>query len=241
MPTIPPPPSRDATLDPVLFWFRHKTELLIAALVLMLGLAGFIGYRVYTSHRESAAAEALANAKTIPEYRLVIERYGGTPASASAYLLLAESQRTQKNFKEANATLQMFIDKSPQHELASTARLAMAGNLESMGKTDEALSTLQRLVANYPKSFVAPLAMLSQVHLLKAKGQIAEARHVCENLMTQYRESYLAGEASRQLRLLRPKSEEKPSPIPGPPTVTIPKPSAAPSATLPPNPAPKKP
>ena len=130
-----------------------------------------------------------------------------TPASASAYLLLAESQRARKNFSEANATLQTFLDKFPQHELASTARLAMAANFESMGKLDEALSTLQRLVANYPKSFIAPLAMLSQVHLLKAKGQIADARRVCENMLTQYRESYLAGEASRQLRLLRPKGE----------------------------------
>jgi predicted negative regulator of RcsB-dependent stress response len=238
MPTVPPP-SRGTTLDPAVFWFRYKTELLIALLVLLLGLAGFIGYRVYTDHRDRAAAELLAEAKTIPEYQAVIDRYAATPASASAYLLLAESQRAKKNFKEANATLQTFLDKFPQHELASTARLAMAMNLDSMGKSDEALSTLQRLVANYPKSFVAPLAMLSQVHLMKAKGQIAEARRVCENLLTQYRESYLASEASRQLRLLRPKGEEaKPSP---PRAAIVPQPSAVPTATLPPNPAPKKP
>ena len=241
MPTVPPP-SRDATLDPAVFWFRHKTELLAALLVLVIGGAGFVGYRVYADHRDSAAAESLGKARTLPEYRQVIDRYPGTPANASAYLFLADSYRSKKDFQQANATLQTFLDKFPDHELVGTARLGMAANFESMGKLDEALSTLQRLVANNPKSFVAPLALLSQVHLLKAKGKIEEARRVCENLLTQYRESYLAGEASRELRLLRPTSEGKPSPPPtsGSPII-IRSASPAPTAALPPNPAPKKP
>jgi predicted negative regulator of RcsB-dependent stress response len=240
MPTVPPP-SRDASLDPAIFWFRHKTELLAALLVLVIGGAGFAGYRVYADHRDSAAAEFLGKAKTIPEYRQVIDRYPGTPAGASAYLFLADSYRAKKDFQQANATLQTFLDKFPDHELAGTARLGMAANFESMGKPDEALSTLQRLVANNPKSFVVPLALLSQVHLLKAKGKIEEARRVCENLLTQYRESYLAGEASRELRLLRPASDAKASPPASASPAIIPSASAAPTAALPPNPAPRKP
>jgi predicted negative regulator of RcsB-dependent stress response len=242
MPTIPPP-SRDATIDPAVFWFRHKTEFLAALLVLLLGAAGFAGYQVYVNHRDVAAAEFLGKARTNQEYREVIDRYPGTAAGASAYLFLAESFRAKKDFQQANATLQTFLDKFPDHELAGTARLAMAANFESMKKPDEALSTLQRLVANNPKSFVAPLALLSQVHLLKAKGKIDEARRVCESLMTQYRESYLAGEASRELRLLQPKKNEaKPSPSPASASpVMSPGASAVPAPALPPNPAPKKP
>lgn len=241
MPTVPPP-SRDATLDPGVFWFRHKTEFLAALLVLVIGAAGLAGYRVYNDHRDSAAAELLGKAKTESEYRQVIDRYSGTPAGASAYLFLAESFRVKKDFQQANTTLATFLDKFPQHELAGTAHLAMASNFESMGKRDEALSTLQRLVSNDPKGFVAPLALLQQVHLLKAKGKIEEARRVCESLMTQYRESYLSGEASRELRLLRPTSEAKPSPSPASASpAVVPNASAAPTAALPPNPAPKKP
>lgn len=214
MPTVSSP-SRDPVLDVTVFWVRHRTELLAALIVALLAAGAFAGYRVYSEHRNSAAAELLAQAKSIPDYQRVIDRYPGTPASASSYLLLAETQGNKKNYKEANTTLQIFIDKFPQHDLVSTARMAMAGNFESMGKTNEALSTLQRIVANYPKSFNAPLALLSQVHLLKEKGQIEEARRVCENFLTQYRDSYLAGEASRQLRMLRPSSEVKPLPSPG--------------------------
>jgi predicted negative regulator of RcsB-dependent stress response len=237
MPTVSSP-SRDAALDATVFWLRYKTELIAALIIALIATAGFAGYRFYNDHRNSAAAELLSGARTIPEYQRVIERYPGTPASASAYLLLAELQRSKKNFADANTTLQTFIDKFPQHELASTARMAMAANFESMGKADEALSTLQRLVANYPKSFNAPLALISQVHLLKAKGRIEEARRVCETFLTQYRDSYLAGEASRQLRMLRPGSEAKASPAT---RVVSPSTSVAPTPTLPPNPPPTKP
>ena len=241
MPTVPPP-SRDATADPAVFWFRYKTELLAALLVIVLGAAGFAGYRIYSDQQESAAAELLGKARTDSEYRQVIDRYPGTPAGASAYLFLAESFRTKKDFQQANATLQTFLDKFPEHELAGTARLGMAANFESMGKPAEALSTLQRLAASDPKGFVAPFALLQQVHLLKARGKIDDARQICEKIMTQYRESYLSGEASRELRLLRPAGEAKPSPSPANASPTVaPSASTAPTAALPPNPAPKKP
>jgi predicted negative regulator of RcsB-dependent stress response len=227
MPTVPPP-SRDATVDPVLFWFRYRMELLAALAVLVIGAAGFIGYRVYADHRESAAAEFLAKAKSNEEYRQVIDRYPGTAAGQAAYLFLAESYRAKKDFQQANATLQTFLDKFPEHELAGAARLGMAANSESMGKPDEALSTLQKLVASNPKSFVAPVALLGQVHLLKAKGKTDEARRICENFLTQYRESYLAGEVSRELRLLKPASPTPAAATPVPPVGAMATPKESP-------------
>ena len=40
----------------------------------------------------------------------MIDRYPNSPAAADAYLLLAEAQRSEKKFAEANTTLQAFID-----------------------------------------------------------------------------------------------------------------------------------
>jgi predicted negative regulator of RcsB-dependent stress response len=236
MPTVSSP-SADARVDPVLFWFRYKTELLAGLIILILAGLGFLGYRLYVDHRDSAAADALASAHNVADYDRVIDQYGGTPASASAYLFKADNQRQQKNFQEANTTLQTFIDKFPQHELVSTAHMAMAANLESMGKNDEALSTLQRLTASEPKNFVVPMALLSQVHLLKAKGKITEARQLCEKFLTEFRESPLAQEANRQLRLLKPTTTPTPAPV----MSIAPQPSVAPTVALPPNPAPTKP
>jgi len=220
------PPSRDAALEARVFWIRFKNQIAAVLVVAVLAIVGFAGYRFYSDRRDSAASALLSSAKSVSDYQQVIARYPNTPAGSAAYLLLAEAQRNEKKFIEANAALQVFINKNPNHELATSARMAMAANLESMGKTDEALSMYQRIAASYPKSFNAPLALYWQVHLLKAKNRSEEARRVCEAILTQYRDSFWAGEAARALRSLKPVGPSQPTATP-----TIPPFLAAPSPT----------
>src|SRR2546430_525372 len=218
----------------------------MAVLILALvGVAAFGGYQLYSNRQENAGAAALSGAKTPGDFQKVISQYPTTAAGASAYLLLADAQRNEKKFADANGTLQTFLDKFPKHELVGTARLALAGNLEALNKKDEALAAYRRVVADNPKGFVAPIALYSEIHLLKEKKQIDEARRVCETLMTQYRDSRLAPDAAYQLRLLKP--ENAPTAAPAV-TTAPPPPAAAPSApppaqsvapAAPPAPAPK--
>jgi tetratricopeptide (TPR) repeat protein len=225
MPTVPSP-SRDAALETRFFWEKYKTGIVTILLLALFGIVGFGGYRFYSERRDAAASALLGRAKTAQDYEQVISRCPNTPAAADAYLLLAETERNEKKFPEANATLQTFINQYPTHELVTNAWMAMAANYESMGKTDEALATYQKAAASYPSNFNAPLALLSQVHLLKAKNKTEEARLVCEKILTDYRESYWANEAGRQLRLLKP---------------ATPPPTAATSPTAPQANAPKPP
>src|SRR5216117_973880 len=210
-----PPPSHDAAFETIVFWERFKNEIVAALIIVVLAVIGFTGYRFYSDRQAAAASALLASAKSPQDYQQVIDRYPKTPAGADAYLLLAEAQRGEKKFAEANATLQVFITKNPNHEFVSTARMAMAANLESMGKSDEALSMYQQIASTYPNSFNAPLALLSQVYLLKGKNRTDEARRACENILTQYRTTFWAGEAAQELRLLS--SSEQP-----PPTSSLP-------------------
>ena len=241
MPTAPPP-SRDAALETLVFWERFKNEIIGALIVVLLAVIGFTGYRFYSDRQAAAASALLASAKSAQEYQQVITRYPNTPASADAYLLLAEAERGEKRFAEANATLQAFITKNPNHEFVSTARMAIAANLESMGKSDEALSMYQQIASTYPNSFNAPLALLSQVFILKAKNRTEEARRICEAILTQHRTSFWAGEAMQELRLLKPSgpSEAAPAltippflaaPAPKPAATIIPKSAPTPAAT----------
>jgi TolA-binding protein len=233
------PVSRDPALEAHVFWHRHKTEIFSVIVIVILAIIGFGGYRLYSERQAAAGAGLLAEAKKASDYEQVIARYPSTPAAASAYLLLAQAQRSDRKFMESNATLQVFIDKNPNHELVSSAKMAIAANLESMGKIDEPLSMYQQIAANYPDSFNAPLAMISQVHLLKAKNQNDAARRVCETILTKYRvpgdfraegvkdnrvESFWANEAMRELRSLKPAETAKPS--------------GGPAAALPPAPGP---
>jgi TolA-binding protein len=241
MPTLT---STDTAPEREVFWDRYKKEVMAVLILALLGAAAFGGYRIYSDRQANSAAELLASAKTGTDFQKVITQYPKTSAAGSAYLLLADAQRNEKKFAEANATLQTFLDKFPKHELTGTARLALAGNLEALGKKDEALAAYQRLVADDPKGFAAPVALYSEIHLLKEKKQIDEARRVCETLMTQYRDSRLAPDAAYQLRLLKPAT---PPAMAASPTAAPP-PAAAPSApppaqsvapAAPPAPAPK--
>src|SRR5262249_13618122 len=147
----------------------------------------FTGYRFYSDRRAAAASAALAGANTAQQYEQVIAHYANTPAAADAYILLAEAQRKEKKFTEANKTLETFIARYPKHDLVSTAKMAMAANLDSMGKTDEALAMYQQIASGYPNTYAAPLAMLLQVYILKGKNRDDDARRVCETILTQYR------------------------------------------------------
>jgi tetratricopeptide (TPR) repeat protein len=230
MPTASPP-SRDVALETRVFWERFKKEIIAVLVIALLAGIGFTGYRFYSDRRVTVSSAALASAKTAREYQQVIDRYPNTPAAADAYLLLAEAQRTEKKFAEANTTLQAFIAKFPQHEFLSTARMAMAANLESMGKSDEALAAYQQVASTYPNSYNAPMALLSQVYILKAKNRADDARRICETILTQYRTSFWAAEAMQELRLLKPSST--PVPVVAP-TTTVPPLLARPPAPVPP-------
>jgi TolA-binding protein len=222
--------STDTAPEREVFWDRYKKEVMAVLVAALVGVAAYGGYKLYTDRQANAAADMLSSAKTATDFQKVIADYPNTAAGASAYLLLADAQRNEKKFAEANTTLQTFLDKFPKNELTGTARLAMAGNLEALGKKDEALAGYQRVVAGDPNGFLAPIALYSEIHLLKEKKQIDEARRVCETLMTQYRESRLAPDAAYQLRLLKP--ENTPAPPPAQ-TAIQPPPAAAPSAPPP--------
>jgi len=193
----------DPALEAQVFWLKYRKELLALLAIALLAISGVTGYRVYRERRETSASAMFSSARTANDYLQVIRRYGDTSAAAAAYLLLANIQREERKLSEANATLQSFVDKFPQHELVSTARMALAANLEGLGKEDEALAMYQLIASTDAGSFNAPHALLTQTRILQAKNQIEDARRICETIMTKYRDSYAAMEAARLLRTLR--------------------------------------
>jgi predicted negative regulator of RcsB-dependent stress response len=221
--------STDPALEAQVFWYKYRREIAILLVAAIVAIFAVAGYRFYRDRREATAATLFGAAKTPAEYEEVIDRYGDTAAAGSAYLLLADSQRKQAKSAEANATLVKFLEKFPQHELASTARMAMAANLEAMGKQDEALAIYQQIASANAASFNAPIALIGQVHILQEKNRLDDARRICETIMTQYRDSYAAMEAGQLLRtFLKSAKPQTPS------IVAPPKLGGSASATIPP-------
>ena len=107
MPTIS---SADPVLETQVFWERHKKTVLAVLVLALLSVAAWGGYWIYGERRATNAANLLATATTATEFQKVVAQYPGTPAGASASLFLAEEQRKDKKFTEANATLQAFVE-----------------------------------------------------------------------------------------------------------------------------------
>jgi predicted negative regulator of RcsB-dependent stress response len=169
------PIAKEATTDPALeaqvFWYKYRREIAILLGLAVLGIVGVAGYRLYRDRREATAATLFSAAKTPAAYEDLINQYSNTGAAASAYLLLADAQRKDRKYAEANATLEKFLEKFPRHELATTARMAMAANLQAMGKEDEAFATYQQIASANVPGFNAPMALIEQVHILQEKGK----------------------------------------------------------------------
>jgi TolA-binding protein len=253
------PIAKEATTDPALdaqfFWYKYRREIAIVLGLAILGLVGAAGYRLYRDRREATAATLFSAAKTPAAYQDLINQYSDTGAAASAYLLLADAQRKEGKYAEANATLVKFLEKFPRHELASTARMAMAANLQAMGKEDEAFATYQQIASASVPGFNAATALIEQVHILQDKGKTEDARRICETIMTQYRDSYAAMEASQLLRTFLKTTKPETPPVVAPvqsgapvtatvpPTMTVlpaapPAPNGAPSVAAKPSAAP---
>jgi hypothetical protein len=105
--------SRCRTGNALFFGSVSKSQLSRAAIVVLLAATAFTGYRFYSDRRAAAASAALASANTAQEYEQVIARYPNTPAGADAYILLAEAQRKESKFTEANKTLETLSRSTP--------------------------------------------------------------------------------------------------------------------------------
>jgi predicted negative regulator of RcsB-dependent stress response len=221
--------SSDRALEAHVFWYKYRKELVVLLVILIIAIFGVAAYKFYRDRRETTAATLFSAAETTSQYEEVINQYGDTAAAASAYLMLADELRKQAKYAEANATLVKFLEKFPKHALASTARMAIAGNLETMGKQDEALATYQQIASSNAAGFNAASALIAQVHILQDKNRIDDARRICETIMTRYRDSYAAMEAGRLLRTFL-KSDKAATP----PTVVPPNVPGSVSASMPP-------
>ena len=124
------PIARESNTDPALeaqvFWYKYRREIAILLSLAILGILGVAGYRLYRDRREATAAALFSAAKTPAAYEDVVNQYGNTAAAASAYLLLADAQRKDGKYAEANATLEKFLEKLKQYEHSKSETRAFA-------------------------------------------------------------------------------------------------------------------
>lgn len=195
--TTPPSSPPPEEFDPLVFWIKHKNQILMYTTMLVVALALYFAYWTYQTKTRENSEAALANAKSADDYKKVADSYARSAAAANALLLLADKQREEGKLDESNATLKSFIERFPKHNLISGAYASLAANLELQGKLDEALLNYKKLTMSFPTSFSAPAAYVAQGRILEQQGKTEDARHAYETVMTQFSESPFQSEAMR--------------------------------------------
>jgi hypothetical protein len=187
-----------------LFWYKHRSAILLsAAVVLAIAVAVAIWFFSQLSGRR--AAEALfAQAQDPVAWREVIAKYPRSAPAANAYVLLADSLRSQGKLEESSALYQKLLVEFPTSPLAGGARLGLAENLALAGRTDEALAALRDVQAKDSVSYAAPFAALLEGRALIRMGKLEDARKVLANLVSTYPQSPPGRAAGAQLDALAP-------------------------------------
>ncbi len=165
MPTVPPP-SRDAVLETRVVWERFKNAIVAGLIIVLLAIAGFGGYRFYSSRRAAAASALLGSAKGAQDYQQVIADYPNTPAGGVAYLRNLESMGKTE---EALSMYQQVASTYPNNFNAPLALLSQVPILRAKNRIEEARHVCETILTRYRASFWANEAA-QQLRLLKPSG-----------------------------------------------------------------------
>lgn len=134
------------------WWEKYGNFVLTLVTLVLLGIAGYNGWRWYDRNQAAEAAAVYDQLLTALDKReppkakelagSLIERYGRTVYAPMAALHAAKLNHDGGDLSAAKAQLQWVIDKSGHEEFALLARVRLAGVLLDEQAYDEALRAL---------------------------------------------------------------------------------------------------
>ena len=222
-----------SSLNQEVFWALHGKKIIfaaIAALLVLLAVGFYFGWRTLQSSQAQAAYDSATN---IEGWQTVADRFPGSIAAGNALLRIAAQQASDSHFAESDKTYQRFVRDYPKHPFAVNGLMGLATNAEAEAKPDQALGYYTEITSKFGTTYLAPMALLNQARLTEAKGQVKEARQFYEMVVQRYPQSVVAQIASVEASRLNDRlgNDVKPG---GPANLLAspqPSPSARPSAT----------
>ena len=204
------------------FLDRNQKNLVILAILLVLGTAAYVIYRgIQKSHQETAGA-ALNKAADLPALQAVINDHPDTNAAGSAMVLLADRQWLDGQQDAAIGTLRKFIDSNPGHPALPTARASLGSKLMSQGKSADATKVFQDVIDDPNARFIAPYALISSGDIAIVAGEADKAEAFYNRVKTDFPESSFVDTATRRIATLKAKPPVEIEAPPAPKTETPP-------------------
>jgi predicted negative regulator of RcsB-dependent stress response len=164
------------------WWNQYGKLVMLGAIVFLLTIAAFQGWRYYRAQQADRAATLfmqLDEAERAPDAKRVrdiaaqiIDKHGSTQYAGLAALAAAKAGVTTGETEDAKKNLQWAVDHAKDEDMRDVARLRLAGVLLDEKKYDEALRILAVKTGE-------PYAMLYsdlRGDVLAAAGKPTEAR-----------------------------------------------------------------
>lgn len=228
------------------FLDAHQKKLIIAAILIAIGVIAYVIYAGIAKGEAEDAGAALLTAEKVEDYQAVVNQWPTSNAAATALPLMAEVQGAESP-EDAIATLRSFLDSTPSHPIAATAKVSLALRLIEQGNTDEASTLLTEIAESESEtdSYIAPLACITLGDIAKKSGDTASAKSWYEKAKEDPTEqgNTFSNTAEARLALVnaQPPTKIKPAPK-APPVPPVPAPGLpTPGAPAPVTPAPPAP
>lgn len=154
------------------FLDQHQSKLVIAAILIALGVIAYVVYSGLEEGKAQEAGAALVSAETSAELESVISTWSGSNSSATALMLLSE---TQSETDAAISKLKQFINEHPEHPALATAKVNLGIKLLKNGNNNEARDILAEVADNEAASYIAPFAAITLGDIAKEAGDAEKA------------------------------------------------------------------
>lgn len=179
-----------------LFWQKYQQPITFA-FVLLLGLAGFLGWRFYTKHKNEKAAWAMyQNATQSSSWLEITQIYPQTSAAADVLLNLASQAVQENKYSQAVDYYQKFLAIFKKHPTQPAAEFAAAMCLEIDHKNADARKAYEAIINAKPEHpFFVP-AKLGLARLDIAENKLANAREHLKLIVAEYRDNPFWNEAN---------------------------------------------
>ena len=156
------------------FLDQHTSKLIIGAILIALGVIGYVIYSGLARAKAEEAGAAVISAEDASDYQDVIKNWPETTSAESAMLLLADVQWDDSQ-SDAIQTLRDFLSNHPEHPAAPTAKVSLGLRLVGQGNNSEAITLLTEVADDPNSSYIAPLASITLGDIAKASGDTAQA------------------------------------------------------------------
>lgn len=169
--------SEEETIEQIKEWIAKNG--LATLIVIVLVVAGMIGWNAWRNHKQSVAGKASVvyetmmtdlqkgdDAKTKASAESLVKQYPGGTYADFAHLVLAKLAVSSDDLKTAAAQLKPVADKPAADELGFVARTRLARVYLQEGNLDEASKVVSM---KFPKAW--------QGSVMELKGDIALAQH----------------------------------------------------------------